>query len=112
MSCNNLLHGSHGEDLRGIDLLRMSKLSAEGMTIGVVSAKWQACICENLVQGIKEAVEPAGGKVIEECTFEFKIKSFRKDFDMRDVIHVIQFSNINSKIYNPLHSSLSNRRGD
>ena len=74
MSCDNLLHGSHGEELRGIDLLSMSKLSAEGMTIGVVSAKWQACICERLVQGIKEAVEPAGGKVIVECTSTLFLK--------------------------------------
>ena len=61
------LHGSHGEELRGIDLAGMSKLSAEGMTIGVVSSRWQAAICDRLVEGIKEAVEPAGGTVVVEC---------------------------------------------
>ena len=60
------LHGSHGEELRGIDLNAISK-NAEGMTIGVVSSRWQACICDRLVEGIKEAVEPAGGKVVVEC---------------------------------------------
>ena len=62
------LQGSHGEELRGIEF---SEISAKGMIIGVVSAKWNPAICENLVKGIKEAIEPAGGKIIVECKCEY-----------------------------------------
>lgn len=66
-SLNKLL-GSRGEELCGIEF---PEISAKGMTIGVVSAKWNPTICENLVKGIKEAIEPAGGKIIVECKLKF-----------------------------------------
>ena len=58
-----MLQGSQGEELRGIHL---QDTSAHGMKIGIVSARWNPAVCENLVKGIREAVEPAGGEVLLE----------------------------------------------
>ena len=49
-----MLQGSQGKELRGIHL---QDTSAHGMKIAV---------CKNLVKGIREAVQPAGGEVFLE----------------------------------------------